>query len=47
MQPVIRMIWVFMGRTLTGHGIEIKRKRKEGDPKAALIALEANIIPGG
>jgi hypothetical protein len=38
---------VFMGRRLTGQGQEIKRKRKEGDPKAAHFALEANNHPEG
>jgi hypothetical protein len=36
----------FMGRRLAGRRKEIKRKRKEGGPRAAHFALEANIIQG-
>ena len=38
---------VFMARRLAGRAQESKPKRKEGDPKAAHVALEANIIQGG
>lgn len=37
---------VFMGRRLAGRIKESKCKRKEGGPKAAHFALEANIIQG-